>query len=56
MKCDYCDFIYKTRSEHLAHLNDVHTRCFHCSSIFNNDEFDDDYAVCGICREKENEE
>ena len=38
------------------HLNATHTKCFHCGTVFNNDEFDDDYAICGKCREKESEE
>ena len=40
----------------LAALNENFTRCFYCSSIFSDNEFDDDYAICGKCRDKENEE
>ena len=40
----------------LAALNENFTRCFYCSSVFSNDQFDDDYAICGKCREKESEE
>jgi hypothetical protein len=56
MKCNYCDSTHKTKAEYHAHLNKKHTRCFYCSSVFNNDQFDDDYAICGKCREKESEE
>jgi len=56
MKCNYCDSTHKTKAEYHAHLNKKHTRCFYCSSVFNNDQFDDDYAICGKCREKENKE
>ena len=38
------------------YLNENFTRCFYCSSVFSNNEFDDDYAICGKCRDKENEE
>ena len=37
-------------------LNENYTRCFYCSSVFSNDQFDDDYAICGKCRDKENKE
>ncbi len=40
----------------LAALNENFTRCFYCSSVFSDNEFDDDYAICGKCRDKENEE
>ena len=40
----------------LAALNENFTRCFYCSSVFSDNEFDDDYAICGKCRVKENEE
>ena len=40
----------------LAALNENFTRCFYCSSIFSDNEFDDDYAICGKCRDKESEE
>ncbi len=39
----------------LAALNENFTRCFYCSSVFSDNEFDDDYAICGKCRDKENE-
>jgi hypothetical protein len=35
------------------YLNMNCTECFYCRSIFSNDQFDDDYAVCGKCREGE---
>ena len=38
------------------YLNENFTRCFYCSSVFSDNEFDDDYAICGKCRDKENEE
>jgi len=38
------------------YLNKNFTRCFYCSSVFNDNEFDDDYAICSKCRDKENEE
>ena len=56
MKCNYCDFVWEDEEEYGKHLNATHTKCFHCSAVFNNDEFDDDYAICGKCREKESEE
>jgi acetyl-CoA carboxylase beta subunit len=56
MKCNYCDFVWEDEEEYGKHLNAAHTKCFHCSTVFNNDEFDDDYAICGKCREKESEE
>ena len=40
----------------LAAVNENFTRCFYCSSVFSDNEFDDDYAICGKCRDKENEE
>lgn len=40
----------------LAALNENFTRCFYCSSVFSDNEFDDDYAICGKCRDKESEE
>ena len=40
----------------LAALNENFTRCFYCSSVFSDNEFDDDYAICGKCRDKENKE
>ena len=40
----------------LAALNENFTRCFYCSSVFSDNEFDDDYAICGKCRDKENNE
>ena len=56
MKCKYCDFAWEDEEEYGKHLNATHTRCFYCSSVFSNDQFDDDYAICGKCRDKENEE
>ena len=56
MKCNYCDFVWEDEEEYGKHLNATHTKCFHCSTVFNNDEFDDDYAICGKCREKKNED
>jgi DNA-directed RNA polymerase subunit RPC12/RpoP len=56
VKCNYCDFVWEDEEEYGKHLNATHTKCFHCSTVFNNDEFDDDYVICGKCREKENEE
>lgn len=44
------------RKKVLAALNENFTRCFYCSSVFSDNEFDDDYAICGKCRDKENEE
>ena len=32
------------------YLNENFTRCFYCSSVFSDNEFDDDYAICGKCR------
>ena len=56
MKCNYCDFVWEDEGEYGKHLNATHTKCFYCSNVFNNDEFGDDYAICGKCRDKENEE
>ena len=56
MKCNYCDFVWEDEEEYGKHLNTTHTKCFYCSNVFNNDEFGDDYAICGKCRDKENEE
>lgn len=44
------------RKKVLAALNKNFTRCFYCSSVFSDNEFDDDYAICGKCRDKENKE
>jgi len=38
------------------YLNENYAKCFYCSSVFSNDQFDDDYAICGKCRDEENEE
>jgi len=38
------------------YLNENYIKCFYCSSVFSINEFDDDYAICGKCRDKENEE
>ena len=38
------------------YLNENYIKCFYCSSVFSINQFDDDYAICGKCRDKENEE
>ena len=45
MKCNYCDFVWEDEEEYGKHLNATHTKCFYCSTVFNNDEFDDESDV-----------
>jgi hypothetical protein len=57
---EYIAYLKKNLFESLRipkdYLNENYAKCFYCSSVFSNDQFDDDYAICGKCRDKENEE
>ena len=48
--------LFKSLKVPKDYLNENFSRCFYCSSVFSDNEFDDDYAICGKCRDKENEE
>ena len=39
-----------------VYLNENYIKCFYCSFVFSINQFDDDYAICGKCRDEENEE
>lgn len=56
-KCNYCDFTYAHVNHLLDHLNACHTKCGICFDVvFDNDEFDDDFAICSDCRKNESEQ
>jgi hypothetical protein len=56
-KCKYCDFAYDDATEDLlVHLNKTHAKCFYCNTVYGMNNFDDDYNICGLCREEDNEE
>ena len=48
--------LFKSLNIPKDYLNENFTKCFYCSSVFRDNELDDDYAICGKCRDKENEE
>ena len=53
-KCSYCDFRYDEVHEYYKHLNAKHFKCM-CGTVFDQDEFGDDYILCKECREKGDE-
>ena len=58
-KCKYCEFTYDDDGQTdalLVHLNKTHAKCFYCNTVYGMNDFDDDYNICGLCREEDNEE
>ena len=31
-------------------------KCKYCNTVYGMNDFDDDYNICGLCREEDNEE
>jgi len=56
MKCKYCEYKCDTNKQMLKHLNECHVSCAECGTVFDTDEFDDHWALCGKCCPNREEE